>query len=79
MTVWRSPVLEVPEYRSHRPGKAVDEVHLQGRGRRLGISPGGAGRHATVLPQAGPVVSHRRRNTVRHTPAGLGADLLNAP
>lgn len=46
---------------------------------RIGISPGGASQHATVLREAGLVVSHRHRNTVRHTLTGLGAGLLNAP
>jgi DNA-binding transcriptional ArsR family regulator len=45
---------------------------------RIGISPGGASQHATVLREAGLVVSHRHRNTVRHTLTGLGAGLLNA-
>lgn len=46
--------------------------------RRLGISPGGASQHATVLREAGLVVSRRHRNTVRHTLTKLGIDLLNA-
>jgi DNA-binding transcriptional ArsR family regulator len=46
--------------------------------RRLGISPGGASQHATVLRDAGLVVSRRFRNSVRHTLTGLGVDLLNA-
>lgn len=45
---------------------------------RIGISPGGASQHATVLREAGLVVSHRHRNTVRHTLTGLGAGLLDA-
>jgi DNA-binding transcriptional ArsR family regulator len=45
---------------------------------RLGISPGGASQHATVLREAGLVASHRHRNTVRHTLTRLGVDLLNA-
>jgi DNA-binding transcriptional ArsR family regulator len=46
--------------------------------RQLGISPGGASQHATVLREAGLVISRRHRNTVRHTLTGLGVDLLNA-
>lgn len=46
--------------------------------RRLGITPGGASQHATVLREAGLVVSHRHRNTVRHTLTGLGVELLDA-
>lgn len=49
-----------------------------GLARRLGISPGGASQHAAVLREAGLVVSHRHRNTVRHTLTGLGVNLLNA-
>ncbi|WP_143133937.1 ArsR/SmtB family transcription factor [Actinoplanes philippinensis] len=45
---------------------------------RIGISPGGASQHASVLREAGLVVSRRHRNTVRHTLTGLGAGLLNA-
>jgi len=45
---------------------------------RLGISPGGASQHATVLREAGLVVSRRHRNTVRHALTSLGVDLLNA-
>lgn len=46
--------------------------------RQLGISPGGASQHATVLREAGLVVSHRHRNTVRHTLTRLGTELLDA-
>ena len=46
--------------------------------RRLGISPGGASQHASILREAGLVVSRRHRNTVRHTVTRLGRDLLNA-
>ncbi|MEU9829380.1 ArsR/SmtB family transcription factor [Micromonospora chersina] len=45
---------------------------------RIGISPGGASQHATVLREAGLVVSRRHRNTVRHSLTGLGTGLLNA-
>ncbi|WIM99633.1 winged helix-turn-helix domain-containing protein [Actinoplanes oblitus] len=44
---------------------------------RIGISPGGASQHATVLREAGLVVSHRHRNTVRHTLTDLGLGLLD--
>jgi DNA-binding transcriptional ArsR family regulator len=43
---------------------------------RLGISSAGASQHATVLRAAGLVMSHRDRNTVRHTLTSLGAALL---
>jgi DNA-binding transcriptional ArsR family regulator len=46
--------------------------------RRLGISPGGASQHATVLRESGLVASRRHRNTVRHTLTRLGAELLDA-
>ncbi|WP_214318254.1 winged helix-turn-helix domain-containing protein [Nonomuraea sediminis] len=40
--------------------------------RRLGISPGRASEHASVLRGAGLVTSHRHRNTVLHSPTRLG-------
>jgi DNA-binding transcriptional ArsR family regulator len=57
----------------------ADGCTTTGLARRLGISPGGASQHAAVLREAGLVVSHRHRNTVRHTLTGLGVNLLNAP
>ncbi|MET7710813.1 winged helix-turn-helix domain-containing protein [Micromonospora sp. NPDC005413] len=56
----------------------ADGCTTTGLAQRLGISPGGASQHATVLREAGLVVSHRHRNTVRHTLTPLGVDLLNA-
>jgi DNA-binding transcriptional ArsR family regulator len=41
----------------------------------LGISAGRASEHASVLRQAGLIMSHRHRNTVLHTPTTLGTDL----
>ena len=43
--------------------------------RRLGISPGRASEHATVLRQAGLITTHRHRNTVLHTATPLGIAL----
>lgn len=56
----------------------ADGCTTTGLAQRLGISPGGASQHATILREAGLVVSHRHRNTVRYTLTGLGIDLLNA-
>ncbi|RIV34475.1 ArsR/SmtB family transcription factor [Micromonospora radicis] len=46
--------------------------------RRLHISPAAASQHATVLRNAGLLVSHRDRNTVLHTLTPLGRAILNA-
>ncbi|MFI6133313.1 hypothetical protein [Micromonospora sp. NPDC051141] len=56
----------------------ADGCTTTGLARRLGITPGGASQHATVLREAGLVVSHRHRNTVRHALTSLGVELLNA-
>ncbi|MCX4911161.1 winged helix-turn-helix domain-containing protein [Streptomyces sp. NBC_00878] len=45
--------------------------------RRLRISPASASEHATVLRQAGLVVSHRTANTVLHMPTPLGRAVLD--
>ncbi|TCB99907.1 ArsR family transcriptional regulator [Micromonospora zingiberis] len=45
--------------------------------RRLHISPAAASQHATVLRNAGLLVSHRDRNTVLHTLTPLGRAVLN--
>ncbi|HEX5541119.1 MAG TPA: winged helix-turn-helix domain-containing protein [Micromonospora sp.] len=45
--------------------------------RRLQISPAAASQHATVLRNAGLVVSHRDRNTVLHTLTPLGRAILD--
>jgi DNA-binding transcriptional ArsR family regulator len=46
--------------------------------RRLRISPAAASQHATVLRNAGLLVSHRDRNTVLHTLTPLGRAILDA-
>ncbi|MEU4339193.1 winged helix-turn-helix domain-containing protein [Micromonospora lupini] len=46
--------------------------------RRLNISPAAASQHATVLRNAGLLVSHRDRNTVLHTLTPLGRAVLDA-
>jgi Winged helix-turn-helix DNA-binding len=43
--------------------------------KKLGISPGRAHEHATVLRDAGLITSHRHRNTVLHMPTTLGTSL----
>jgi DNA-binding transcriptional ArsR family regulator len=45
--------------------------------RRLNISPAAASQHATVLRNAGLLVSQRQRNTVLHTLTPLGRAMLN--
>jgi hypothetical protein len=45
--------------------------------RRLRISPASASEHATVLRQAGLIVSHRTANTVWHMPTPLGRAVLD--
>ncbi|MEJ3741910.1 winged helix-turn-helix domain-containing protein [Actinomycetes bacterium KLBMP 9797] len=46
--------------------------------RRLSISPAAASQHATVLREAGLLVSRREANTVLHTLTPLGRALLNS-
>ncbi|WP_328850611.1 winged helix-turn-helix domain-containing protein [Micromonospora globbae] len=46
--------------------------------RRLNISPAAASQHATVLRNAGLLVSQRDRNTVLHTLTPLGRAMLDA-
>lgn len=58
--------------------EAVNEGCSTGEvARRLGISPAAASQHATVLRNAGLLVSQRERNTVRHTLTPLGRAILN--
>ncbi|WP_405094448.1 winged helix-turn-helix domain-containing protein [Micromonospora sp. NBC_01412] len=58
---------------------ATDEGCTTGEvARRLGISPAAASQHATVLRNAGLLVSHRDRNTVLHTLTPLGRAILDA-
>jgi DNA-binding transcriptional ArsR family regulator len=45
--------------------------------RRLMITPGAASQHATVLRNAGLLLSRRDRNTVIHTLTPLGRAILN--
>ncbi len=47
--------------------------------RRLHISPAAASQHATVLRNAGLLVSRRDRNTVLHTLTPLGQAMLDGP
>lgn len=49
-----------------------------GLARRLGVSPASASEHATVLREAGLIISRRDRNAVYHTLTPLGHDLLSA-
>ncbi|MDN0194442.1 winged helix-turn-helix domain-containing protein [Streptomyces sp. S.PNR 29] len=44
--------------------------------RAVGVSPGNASRHTTVLRDAGLIASHRHANTVLHTLTPVGAALL---
>ncbi|WP_327032815.1 winged helix-turn-helix domain-containing protein [Micromonospora ureilytica] len=46
--------------------------------RQLNISPAAASQHATVLRNAGLLVSHRERNSVLHTLTPLGRAMLDA-
>jgi DNA-binding transcriptional ArsR family regulator len=48
-----------------------------GLARRLSISPASASEHATVLREAGLVVTQREGNAVHHTLTPLGSELLN--
>ncbi|CCH16129.1 winged helix-turn-helix domain-containing protein [Micromonospora lupini] len=64
----RAAVLEVSD-----DGCTTGEV-----ARRLNISPAAASQHATVLRNAGLLVSHRDRNTVLHTLTPLGRAVLDA-
>ncbi|WP_091555767.1 ArsR/SmtB family transcription factor [Micromonospora pattaloongensis] len=63
----RAAVLEVVD-----GGCSTGEV-----ARRLGISAAAASQHATVLRNAGLLVSHRDRNTVLHTLTPLGRAMLD--
>jgi DNA-binding transcriptional ArsR family regulator len=45
--------------------------------RRLDISPASASEHATVLREAGLIMTRRHRNMVLHTLTPLGSNLLN--
>ncbi|RGC69608.1 Helix-turn-helix domain protein [Micromonospora sp. MW-13] len=59
--------------------EATDEGCTTGEvARRLRISPAAASQHATVLRNAGLLVSHRDRNTVLHTLTPLGRAILDA-
>jgi DNA-binding transcriptional ArsR family regulator len=44
----------------------------------LGISPAAASQHASVLRNAGLLVTRRDRNTVLHTLTPLGSAMLEA-
>lgn len=44
----------------------------------VGIAPATASEHATVLREAGLIQTVRHRNTVRHSPTGLGISLLGS-
>jgi hypothetical protein len=58
--------------------EVVDEGCSTGEvARRLHISPAAASQHATVLRNAGLLVSQRDRNTVRHTLTPLGRAMLH--
>ncbi|MET7945785.1 winged helix-turn-helix domain-containing protein [Micromonospora sp. NPDC005324] len=59
--------------------QASDEGCTTGEvARRLNISPAAASQHATVLRNAGLLVSHRERNSVLHTLTPLGRAMLDA-
>ncbi|PWR05858.1 transcriptional regulator [Micromonospora acroterricola] len=59
--------------------QASDEGCTTGEvARRLNISPAAASQHATVLRNAGLLVSQRDRNTVLHTLTPLGRAMLDA-
>ena len=45
--------------------------------RRVGVSAAAASQHATILRNAGLVVSHREGNTMLHSLTALGAAVLN--
>jgi DNA-binding transcriptional ArsR family regulator len=58
--------------------EAIDDGCSTGEvARRLMISPGAASQHATVLRNAGLMVSRRDRNTVIHSLTPLGRAILN--
>jgi DNA-binding transcriptional ArsR family regulator len=44
---------------------------------RVGTSAASVSQHTAVLREAGPITSHRYRNTVHHMLASSGAALLN--
>ncbi|RAO26701.1 hypothetical protein PSN13_06730 [Micromonospora saelicesensis] len=59
--------------------QASDEGCTTGEvARQLNISPAAASQHATVLRNAGLLVSHRERNSVLHTLTPLGRAMLDA-
>ncbi|NYH45069.1 DNA-binding transcriptional ArsR family regulator [Micromonospora jinlongensis] len=59
--------------------QATDEGSTTGEvARQLNISPAAASQHATVLRNAGLLVSHRERNSVLHTLTPLGRAMLDA-
>ncbi|WP_328650899.1 winged helix-turn-helix domain-containing protein [Micromonospora sp. NBC_00330] len=59
--------------------QASDEGCTTGEvARQLSISPAAASQHATVLRNAGLLVSHRERNSVLHTLTPLGRAMLDA-
>ncbi|MGW5557350.1 ArsR/SmtB family transcription factor [Micromonospora sp. NPDC003944] len=59
--------------------EASDEGCTTGEvARQLNISPAAASQHATVLRNAGLLVSHRERNSVLHTLTPLGRAMLDA-
>ncbi|MET7708166.1 winged helix-turn-helix domain-containing protein [Micromonospora sp. NPDC005413] len=59
--------------------QASDEGCTTGEvARQLNISPAAASQHATVLRNAGLLVSHRDRNSVLHTLTPLGRAMLDA-
>ncbi|MFI6064758.1 ArsR/SmtB family transcription factor [Micromonospora sp. NPDC051227] len=59
--------------------QATDEGCTTGEvARQLNISPAAASQHATVLRNAGLLVSHRERNSVLHTLTPLGRAMLDA-
>jgi biotin operon repressor len=47
--------------------------------RRVGVSPAAASQHATVLREAGLIMTRRQGSAVWHTLTALGAQLLDAP
>ncbi|MFB9902330.1 ArsR/SmtB family transcription factor [Allokutzneria oryzae] len=56
-----------------RAGVSTSELAL-----RLGISPAGASQHATVLRDAGLIVTQRRGGSAMHSVTGCGLSLLEA-
>lgn len=54
----------------------ADGVSTSQLARRVGLSPGSASEHATVLRHVGLVATHRTGRTTHHTLTPLGSDLL---